>query len=112
MDGDGDKKTGKCPGRLAHRSQEKRSCGSIGDIGTHACRLAGFVTGLKLQSLSADLATFGAGRALDDNAHVMMRYEDGAGGLLWSSQVALGNLRGTGCSLSMIAASSRYGYVC
>jgi predicted dehydrogenase len=64
--------------------------GSIGDIGTHAYHLAGFVTGLKLQSLSADLATFVEHRALDDNAHVMLRYEGGARGLLWSSQVAIG----------------------
>ncbi|NVJ95750.1 MAG: Gfo/Idh/MocA family oxidoreductase [Marivivens sp.] len=68
--------------------------GSIGDIGTHAYHLAGFVTGLKLESLTADLATFVEGRALDDNAHVMMRYEGGARGLLWSSQVALGNSNG------------------
>ncbi|NTG65215.1 Gfo/Idh/MocA family protein [Rhizobium rhizogenes] len=68
--------------------------GSIGDIGTHAYHLAGFVTGLKLDSLTADLATFVEGRALDDNAHVMMRYQGGARGLLWSSQVALGNSNG------------------
>jgi predicted dehydrogenase len=68
--------------------------GSIGDIGTHAYHLAGFVTGLRLQALTADLATFVGGRALDDNAHVMMRYEGGARGLLWSSQVALGNSNG------------------
>ena len=68
--------------------------GSIGDIGTHAYHLAGFVTGLKLQALSADLATFVQGRALDDNAHVMMRYEGGARGLLWCSQVAIGNSNG------------------
>ncbi|WP_417208627.1 Gfo/Idh/MocA family protein [Antarctobacter sp.] len=68
--------------------------GSIGDIGTHAYHLAGFVTGLKLDCLTADLATFVDGRALDDNAHVMMRYQGGARGLLWSSQVALGNSNG------------------
>ncbi|MBB4170736.1 putative dehydrogenase [Rhizobium sp. BK538] len=68
--------------------------GSIGDIGTHAYHLAGFVTGLKLDALTADLATFVEGRALDDNAHVMMRYQGGARGLLWSSQVALGNSNG------------------
>ena len=68
--------------------------GSIGDIGTHAYHLAGFVTGLKLEALTADLATFVDGRALDDNAHVMMRYEGGARGLLWSSQVAVGNSNG------------------
>ncbi len=68
--------------------------GSIGDIGTHAYHLAGFVTGLKVESLTADLATFVDGRALDDNAHVMMRYKGGARGLLWSSQVALGHSNG------------------
>ncbi|MER8864621.1 Gfo/Idh/MocA family oxidoreductase [Mesorhizobium sp. M0751] len=68
--------------------------GSIGDIGTHAYHLAGFVSGLKLESLTADLATFVQGRALDDNAHVMLRYQGGARGLLWSSQVALGSSNG------------------
>ena len=74
------------------RTDPKRSGrgGSIGDIGTHAYHLAGFVTGLKLEALCADLATFVDGRVLDDNAHVMLRYEGGARGLLWSSQVAIG----------------------
>lgn len=78
--------------QAAWRTDPKKSGrgGSIGDIGTHAYHLAGFVTGLKLASLSADLATFVEGRALDDNAHVMLRYEGGARGLLWSSQVAIG----------------------
>ncbi len=68
--------------------------GSIGDIGTHVYHLAGFVTGLELEALTADLATFVEGRALDDNAHVMLRYKGGARGLLWSSQVAIGHSNG------------------
>ena len=48
------------------------------------------MTGLKLEALCSDLATFVGGRALDDNAHVMLRYVGGARGLLWSSQVAVG----------------------
>lgn len=74
------------------RTDPKRSGrgGSVGDIGTHAYHLAGFVTGLTVDALCADLATFVPGRALDDNAHVMLRYEGGARGLLWSSQVAIG----------------------
>jgi len=68
--------------------------GSIGDIGTHAYHLAGFVTGLKAEAVAADLATFVEGRALDDNAHVMIRYAGGARGLLWSSQVAIGQSNG------------------
>ena len=64
--------------------------GSTGDIGTHAFHLASFVTGLELESLSADLTSFVEGRQLDDNAHVMMRFKGGARGMLWSSQVAPG----------------------
>ena len=65
--------------------------GAIGDIGTHAYNLAGFVTGLRLESLAADMQSFVEGRRLDDNCHVMLRYEGGARGLLWASQVAPGN---------------------
>ena len=65
--------------------------GCIGDIGTHAYNLAGFVTGLEPDSVAADLHTFVEGRRLDDNVHVLMRYPGGARGMLWSSQVAPGN---------------------
>lgn len=65
--------------------------GCIGDIGTHAYNLASFTSGLKLQSLCADMQTFVDGRRLDDNCHLLLRYEGGARGMLWSSQVAPGN---------------------
>lgn len=65
--------------------------GCVGDIGTHAYNLAAFITGLKLESLAADLTTFVAGRRLDDHVQVLLRYEGGARGMLWSSQVAPGN---------------------
>ncbi|MEP2979789.1 MAG: Gfo/Idh/MocA family oxidoreductase [Lentilitoribacter sp.] len=65
--------------------------GSTGDIGTHAFNLAAFVTGLELDSLSADIQAFVDGRQVDDNAHVMLRYKGGARGMLWCSQVAPGN---------------------
>ena len=68
--------------------------GSTGDIGTHAFNLASFVTGLELETLSADLQAFVSGRQLDDNAHVMMRFAGGARGMLWCSQVAPGNENG------------------
>lgn len=64
--------------------------GAIGDIGTHAYHLGCFISGLKAGELSADLHRFGNGRELDDNAHVMMRFTNGAKGLLWCSQVAIG----------------------
>ena len=65
--------------------------GATGDIGTHAYNLARFVTGLELDSLSADLDAFVKGRLLDDNAHVLLRFRSGAKGMLWASQVAPGN---------------------
>jgi predicted dehydrogenase len=64
--------------------------GSTGDIGTHAYNLASFVTGLKLESLAADLQSFVPGRRLDDNGHVLLRFAGGARGMLWCSQVAPG----------------------
>jgi len=65
--------------------------GSTGDIGTHAHNLVRFVTGLEVESLAADLDAFVPGRKVDDNGHVMLRFEGGAKGLLWCSQVAPGN---------------------
>lgn len=64
--------------------------GCIGDIGTHAYNLARFVTGLKTDAVSADLTSFVPGRQLDDNVHIMLRFEGGAKGMLWASQVAVG----------------------
>jgi predicted dehydrogenase len=68
--------------------------GSIGDIGTHAYNLACFVTGLTLDSLCADLSTFVKGRKLDDNDNILLRWKGGARGMLWASQVAVGNENG------------------
>ena len=65
--------------------------GSTGDIGTHAYNAACFVTGLTLTQLCADLDCFVEGRKVDDNGHVMLRFEGGAEGMLWCSQVAPGN---------------------
>jgi predicted dehydrogenase len=78
------------------RTDPKRSGagGCIGDIGTHAYNLADYVTGLPVTELCAELTSFVPGRALDDNAQVMLRYANGARGLLWSSQVAPGNENG------------------
>ncbi len=68
--------------------------GCIGDIGTHAVNLAGFVSGLEIQELAADLTAFVDGRQLDDNAHILLRFAGGAKGMVWASQVAPGNENG------------------
>lgn len=64
--------------------------GAIGDIGTHAFHLAGYVTGLEAEALCADLTAFVPSRRLDDDARVLLRYAGGARGMLWASQVAVG----------------------
>ncbi|MFL7903108.1 Gfo/Idh/MocA family protein [Azospirillum argentinense] len=68
--------------------------GCVGDIGTHAFQLAEFVTGLRCTRLAADLTAFVEGRRLDDNAHMMLRFGNGARGMLWASQVAPGHENG------------------
>lgn len=68
--------------------------GALGDIGTHGWNLASFVSGMTPSALSADLASFGEGRVLDDHAHILMRYGSGARGSLLISQVAAGNENG------------------
>ncbi len=68
--------------------------GCLADIGTHAYHLVRFVSGLKTEGVCADLARFVPGRQLDDNAHVLLRFEGGAKGMLWASQIATGQQNG------------------
>ena len=65
--------------------------GAIGDIGTHAYNLASFVTGLRTHSISATLRSHVAGRTVDDDARVTLKFDGGAHGHIWASQVAVGN---------------------
>lgn len=64
--------------------------GCLGDIGTHAYHLVEYVTGLRTLKVAAELTRFVPGRRLDDNVQVMLRFEGGAKGSLWASQVAAG----------------------
>jgi predicted dehydrogenase len=65
--------------------------GCVADIGTHAFHLACFMTGLRALEVASDLSIFVPGRPVTDNAHMMLRFEKGARGMLWASQVAPGN---------------------
>lgn len=65
--------------------------GVLGDIGTHAFQLAEFVTGLKVESLLADVSS-SPGRDVPDDAKLLLRFNNGATGSLWCSQVAVGAL--------------------
>ncbi len=66
------------------------AAGCIGDIGSHAQNLAEYVTGLRITELCADLTTFVHGRKLDDDGNILLRFNEGARGVLLSSQVAVG----------------------
>lgn len=78
--------------QAAWRTDPARSgaAGCIGDIGTHAENLAEYVTGLKIKELAADLTTFVEGRALDDDGNILLRFENGAKGVLHASQISVG----------------------
>ncbi|TMV90658.1 Gfo/Idh/MocA family oxidoreductase [Thioclava sp. BHET1] len=67
------------------------AAGALGDIGTHAMNLASFVTGLEAREICAELTRFVPGRQVDDDVQMMIRYDGGAKGMLWASQVAPGN---------------------
>jgi predicted dehydrogenase len=66
------------------------AAGSMGDIGTHAENLAEYVTGLKIKEMCADLSIFVPGRKLDDDGNVLLRFDNGAKGVLHASQISNG----------------------
>ena len=75
------------------RTDPKRSgaAGCIGDIGTHAENLARYITGLEIASLCADFTTFVKGRKLEDDGNILVRYKGGAKGIIYASQISIGD---------------------
>ncbi len=78
--------------QAAWRTDPTRSgiAGAVGDIGTHAANLAEYISGLRITELCADVTTFVEGRRLDDDASVLLRFENGAKGALLVSQISAG----------------------
>jgi len=74
------------------RTDPKRSgkAGSMGDIGTHAHHLAEYITGLKVTELCAELKVFVPNRLLDDDGAALLRFDNGATGVLMATQIAAG----------------------
>jgi predicted dehydrogenase len=64
--------------------------GCIGDIGSHCEQLMSYMTGLELDAICADMTTFGAGRRLDDDGNILLRFQNGARGILAASQISPG----------------------
>jgi len=84
--------------QAAWRTDPKKSgiAGAMGDIGTHAENLAEYLTGLKISEICADISILVEGRLLDDDGNVLLRFENGAKGILYASQISAGeenNLR-------------------
>lgn len=78
--------------QAAWRTDPKKSgkSGCMGDIGTHAANLAEYITGQQISKLCADLNTIVEGRNLDDDGAVLLKFDQGASGVLIASQVAAG----------------------
>lgn len=66
----------------------------LADAGIHALHLASYVTGQSVASVSADFVSCVAGRELEDDAMLLLRYDGGAAGRLWTSAVAIGQVHG------------------
>ena len=78
--------------QAAWRTDPKKSgkSGCMGDIGTHAAHLAEYITGTKISQICADLNIMVQGRHLDDDGNVLLKFDNGAAGVLMASQVAAG----------------------
>ncbi len=78
--------------QAAWRTDPKKSgkSGCMGDIGTHAAHLTEYITGLEITHLCADLNVMVEGRLLDDDGNVLLKFNNGAAGVLMASQVAAG----------------------
>lgn len=74
------------------RTDPKRAgaANCMGDIGTHAENLSEYITGLKITELCSDLTSFVEGRPLEDDGNVLLRFDNGARGILFASQIAVG----------------------
>ncbi|MCK4291757.1 MAG: Gfo/Idh/MocA family oxidoreductase [Planctomycetes bacterium] len=82
--------------QAAWRTDPKQSggAGCMGDIGTHAENLSEYITGLKITHLCADLSIFVKGRRLDDDGNCLLRFNNGARGVLHVSQISIGEENG------------------
>ena len=78
--------------QAAWRTDPKKAGKSsvMGDIGTHAAHLAEYITGSKITDVCAELNTLVEGRIMDDDGAVMLKFDNGAKGVLMASQVAAG----------------------
>jgi predicted dehydrogenase len=70
--------------------QQAGASSCVGDIGTHAENLTRYITGLQIDELCAEFTTFVKGRRLEDDANFLVRFKGGAKGVLFASQISVG----------------------
>ncbi len=82
--------------QAAWRTDPRRAgaTGCMGDIGSHCYNLMEYISGLEVEEVSADLTTFIKGRPLDDDGTVLMKLSNNARGIIWASQIAVGEENG------------------
>ena len=83
-------KTGQMQASWRTDPKQTGAGGSIGDIGIHAANLAEYMTGLRISEISADITSFVEGRPVDDDANSLLHFDNGAKGVLFCSQIAVG----------------------
>jgi predicted dehydrogenase len=78
--------------QVAWRTDPKRSgkSGCMADIGTHAAHLAEYISGLRITEVCAQLNIMVEGNVLDDDGNVLLKFDNGATGVLIASQMAAG----------------------
>ena len=83
-------KTGQMQASWRTDPKQTGAGGCVGDIGTHAANLAEYISGLKIAEICAQLTTFVAGRPVDDDCNCLLKFDNGASGVLHASQIAIG----------------------
>jgi predicted dehydrogenase len=68
--------------------------GCMADVGTHGAYLTELLTGLTITEVSADVRACVAGRPVEDDGAVLFRLSNGALGVLWASQISVGETGG------------------
>jgi predicted dehydrogenase len=83
-------KTGQMQASWRTDPKQSGAGGCVGDIGTHAANLAEYISGLKIAEICAELTTFVSGRPLDDDCNCLLKFDNGARGVLHATQIAIG----------------------
>ena len=84
-------KTGQQQASWRTDPKQSGASGCMGDVGTHAENLAEYVSGLKITEICADLTTFVKDRKLEDDGNCLLKFNNGAKGILHASQISIGH---------------------